>query len=63
MSLICMVPFDFAQFGSVGGQPAVDQIEGYGKKYIGQPGVERDSAVVLLSRFYRRWVHVFWAQG
>jgi hypothetical protein len=54
-SLICMIPFDFTQFDP-SNRPGstADSIESYGKEFLSHPGVERDSAVILLSRFYRR---------
>lgn len=56
LSLICMIPFDLAQFDEVD-QPGATAtaIETLAKSYLGKAGLERDGAALLLSRFYMRW--------
>ena len=55
LSLICMLPFDLAQFDeeSASGKTA-SSIEDIGKRGLGQSGLERDGAALLLSRLYAR---------
>ena len=55
--LICMIPFDFVQFdetGNIGATAAA--IESVAKTYLGRAGLEREAAVLLLSRLYMRYV-------
>ncbi|CAL1713099.1 unnamed protein product [Somion occarium] len=55
LSLICMLPFDLAQFderGSVG--HTASQIETVGKSHLNKAGIERDAAAILLARLYLR---------
>jgi hypothetical protein len=56
ISLICMIPFDLAQFDEVGreGQTA-DAIEAIAKRNLTNSGVVRESAAILLSRLYVRY--------
>ena len=55
ISLICMIPFDLAQFDEVGseGQTAAT-IEAIAKRSLTSSGLVRESAAVLLSRLYVR---------
>ena len=55
LSLICMLPFDLAQFDEPEslGKTASD-IESVAKQYLSKAGVEREGAAVLLSRLYTR---------
>ncbi|KIP05393.1 hypothetical protein PHLGIDRAFT_119907 [Phlebiopsis gigantea 11061_1 CR5-6] len=55
LSLICMLPFDLAQFDEPEdlGKTASD-IESVAKQYLSKAGVERGGAAVLLSRLYTR---------
>ncbi|KAF8655488.1 hypothetical protein AX16_003046 [Volvariella volvacea WC 439] len=53
LSLISMIPFDLAQFDeaeSVG--KTADSLEEVGKRYLGQSGLDRQGAAILLSRLY-----------
>lgn len=53
--LICMIPFDLAQFDepdSIG--KTANDIESVAKSYIGKPGLERQGASLLLARLYMR---------
>jgi hypothetical protein len=56
ISLICMIPFDLAQFDEVGkeGQTAVT-IEAIAKRSLTNSGVARESAAILLSHLYVRY--------
>ncbi|KAI0283960.1 TBCD protein [Russula aff. rugulosa BPL654] len=55
ISLICMIPFDLAQFDEAGreGQTAAI-IEAIAKQSLTSSGIVRDSAAILLSRLYVR---------
>ncbi|KAH9980287.1 TBCD protein [Lactifluus volemus] len=55
ISLICMIPFDFSQFDDDGkeGHTAI-QIESLAKRSLTNSGIVRESAAILLSRFYVR---------
>ena len=56
ISLICMIPFDLSQFDEDGkeGQTAVE-IEALAKRSLTNSGIVRESAAILLSRFYVRY--------
>lgn len=60
LSLICMIPFDLAQFDDVDrvGHTAA-AIELSAKTFLGRAGVERDGAALLLSRLFMRYVIYF----
>lgn len=55
LALICMIPFDLAQFDDIDriGHTAV-VIETAAKSFLGKAGVERDGASLLLSRLFMR---------
>ncbi|KAL1744501.1 armadillo-type protein [Schizophyllum fasciatum] len=55
LSLICMIPFDLAQFDEEDhvGRTA-DILEALGKKYVDRAGLEREGAASLLARLYMR---------
>ncbi|KAL1689403.1 armadillo-type protein [Schizophyllum commune] len=55
LSLICMIPFDLAQFDEEDqvGRTA-DLLETLGKKYVDRAGLEREGAASLLARLYMR---------
>ncbi|KAL1728580.1 armadillo-type protein [Schizophyllum commune] len=55
LSLICMIPFDLAQFDEEDqvGRTA-DLLENLGKKYVDRAGLEREGAASLLARLYMR---------
>lgn len=55
ISLICMIPFDLAQFDELGreGQTAA-AIEAIAKQSLTSSGIVRESAAILLSRLYVR---------
>jgi hypothetical protein len=53
--LICMIPFDLVQFDeaeNIGATAAA--IESIAMVYLGKAGLEREAAVLLLSRLYTR---------
>lgn len=55
--LICMIPFDLVQFDeaeNIGATAAA--IESIAMTYLGRAGLEREAAVLLLSRLYTRYV-------
>ncbi|KAG6850743.1 hypothetical protein H0H93_009366 [Arthromyces matolae] len=55
LSLICMIPFDLAQFDETGQHEyTASMIESSAKKFLGKAGLERESAAMLLSRLYMR---------
>lgn len=62
LSLICMIPFDLAQFdeGDSVGKTAIS-IESLAKQLLGKAGLEREGAAILLSRLYMRYeiMHLF----
>lgn len=57
LSLIIRIPFDLAQFDDEDnlGHTA-KSLEIVGKAHIGKAGLERDSAALVLSRLYMRYV-------
>ncbi|ESK95004.1 tubulin-specific chaperone d [Moniliophthora roreri MCA 2997] len=54
LSLICMIPFDLAQFDEDEEGQTAKTIEGIAKGYLGKAGLEREGAAILLSRLYMR---------
>ncbi|KAF8917124.1 ARM repeat-containing protein [Mucidula mucida] len=55
LSLICMLPFDLAQFDEVEGENSTAKaIEAIGKNYLTSAGLERHGGALLLSRLYMR---------
>lgn len=59
LSLICMIPFDLARFDEPGTPPerlVAQRLERIGKLYLSFPGIERESAAMLLARLYMRYV-------
>ncbi|SJL07399.1 uncharacterized protein ARMOST_10746 [Armillaria ostoyae] len=55
LSLICMLPFDLAQFDEVeGGNQTALSIEHIGKGFLSNAGLEREGAAIMLSRLYMR---------
>jgi hypothetical protein len=58
LALICMIPFDLAQFDEDGSSGSTaSSIESVGKEFLGKAGMERDGAAILLSRLYMRQVN------
>ncbi|RPD62432.1 ARM repeat-containing protein [Lentinus tigrinus ALCF2SS1-7] len=55
LSLVCMIPFDLEQFDEIGraGHTAA-RVEAVGKSFLGRAGLDRESAAILLSRYYMR---------
>ncbi|KIY64974.1 ARM repeat-containing protein [Cylindrobasidium torrendii FP15055 ss-10] len=55
LSIICMLPFDLAQFDESEGDNSTSKaIEAIGKKYLSAAGLERHGAALVLSRLYMR---------
>ncbi|KAG6890812.1 hypothetical protein C0995_003245 [Termitomyces sp. Mi166 len=55
LSLICMIPFDLAQFDEVGRDDhTASVLESSTKAFLGKAGLEREGAALLLSRLYMR---------
>lgn len=57
LSLICMIPFDLARFDQAGVAPdrlVAARLDAIGKQYLPFPGIERESAAMLLARLYMR---------
>lgn len=58
LSLICMLPFDLAQFDSPnvsrGGINTIDALEMTAMLYLDKAGLEKDASAILLSRLYTR---------
>ncbi|EEB94562.1 hypothetical protein MPER_06603 [Moniliophthora perniciosa FA553] len=54
LSLICMIPFDLAQFDEDEKGQTAKVIEEIAKRYLGKAGLEREGAAILLSRLYMR---------
>jgi len=56
LSLVCMIPFDLAQFDN---DDEVDHtavaIESLAKGYLSKAGLEREGAAILLSRLFIRY--------
>ena len=56
ISLICMIPFDLAQFNEVGREGETEAtIEEIAKQSLTSSGIVRESAAILLSRLYVRY--------
>jgi hypothetical protein len=60
LSLICRLPFDLANFDDVGSTNGLtaQRIEKIGQTHLDKAGVDRDSAALLLSRFFTRCVRI-----
>ncbi|ELU39008.1 TBCD protein [Rhizoctonia solani AG-1 IA] len=57
LSLICMIPFDLARFDEPDAQferLTANRLDSIGKRYLTYPGIERESAAMLLARLYMR---------
>jgi len=54
--IICIIPFDLAQFDETDkiGQTA-ESLQTVAKAYLGTAGLEREAAALLLSRLYIRY--------
>lgn len=60
LSLVCMLPFDLAQFDelSMPGETA-SSVEDIAKAHLDNAGLERDGAALTLSRLYMRYAPKF----
>ncbi|KAJ7175827.1 armadillo-type protein [Mycena filopes] len=54
LALICMIPFDLAQFDENADGETADALEALARPFLGRAGLERDGAAVLLARLYMR---------
>ncbi|KAF5389176.1 hypothetical protein D9757_003527 [Collybiopsis confluens] len=54
LSLVCMLPFDLSQFDEGENGHTANVIENITKRYLPNAGLERESAAIVLSRFYMR---------
>ncbi|CAE6412425.1 hypothetical protein ACGC1H_005473 [Rhizoctonia solani] len=57
LSLICMIPFDLSRFDEAGASSerlVANRLDRIGKHYLTYPGIERESAAMLLARLYMR---------
>ncbi|KIK69557.1 hypothetical protein GYMLUDRAFT_79682 [Collybiopsis luxurians FD-317 M1] len=54
LSLVCMLPFDLSQFDENENGRTANVIESITKRYLPNAGLERESAAIVLSRFYMR---------
>ena len=57
LNIICIIPFDLAQFDEpedIGRTAA--SLQTIAKKYLSNAGLERDGAALLLARLYTRYV-------
>ena len=61
--LICIIPFDLAQFDEPthSGRTA-DSLENLAKGFLSKSGLERQSAALLLSRLYMRSEHPIYSR-
>lgn len=54
LSLVCMLPFDLAQFDNDSSGTTAKTIEKFGVPELKKSGLERDGAAWMLSRLYMR---------
>ncbi|KAF8208916.1 TBCD protein [Mycena galopus ATCC 62051] len=54
LSLICIIPFDLAQFDESTEGETADALEGLARPLLRCAGIERDAAALLLARLYMR---------
>ncbi|KAJ7670233.1 TBCD protein [Mycena rosella] len=54
LALICMIPFDLAQFDEDADGETADALEGLARSFLNRAGLERDGAALLLARLYTR---------
>ncbi|KAF9077650.1 ARM repeat-containing protein [Rhodocollybia butyracea] len=54
LSIVCMLPFDLTQFDEDEAGYTASKIESVTKNYLSNAGLERESAALVLSRFYSR---------
>ncbi|KAJ6559228.1 TBCD protein [Mycena vulgaris] len=54
LALICMIPFDLAQFDEHSDGETADALEGLARGFLNRAGLERDGAALLLARLYTR---------
>lgn len=54
LALICIIPFDLAQFDENTDGETADALEALARPFLGRAGLERDGAALLLARLYMR---------
>ncbi|KAJ7044089.1 TBCD protein [Mycena alexandri] len=54
LALICIIPFDLAQFDENTDGETADALETLARPFLGRAGLERDGAALLLARLYMR---------
>ncbi|KAJ7095891.1 TBCD protein [Mycena belliarum] len=54
LALICMIPFDLAQFDEHADGETADALEGLARSFLNRAGLERGGAALLLARLYTR---------
>ncbi|KAF7365242.1 TFCD-C domain-containing protein [Mycena venus] len=54
LSLICIIPFDLAQFDEHADGETADALEGLARPLLSRAGLDRDAAALLLARLYMR---------
>ncbi|KAK7048329.1 TFCD-C domain-containing protein [Favolaschia claudopus] len=54
LSLICIIPFDLAQFDEHADAETANTLEGLARPLLSRAGLERDAAALLLARLYMR---------
>jgi len=54
ISLVCMIPFDLAQFDEGDAGQTAHALVKIGKENLSRSGMEREAAALLLSRLYMR---------
>ncbi|KAJ7459837.1 TBCD protein [Mycena latifolia] len=54
LALICMIPFDLAQFDEHADGETADALEGLARSFLNRAGLEREGAALLLARLYTR---------
>lgn len=54
ISLVCMIPFDLAQFDEIDAGQTAHALVKIGKENLSKSGMDREAAALLLSRLYMR---------
>ncbi|KAJ7069814.1 TBCD protein [Mycena amicta] len=54
LSLVCIIPFDLAQFDEAVESETADTLENIARPLLSRAGLERDGAALMIARFYTR---------
>lgn len=54
LALICMIPFDLAQFDEGADGETADALEALARPFLSRAGLEREASALLLARLYMR---------